>query len=247
VNTPPTLDHFETALLEELRAHVAERPATEAVPQRPRRTRRRWAAGLATAAAAATAYVVVAPGGPAASPAYAVTQDADGDVVVTVHRLEDAAGLESALRAHGIDASVDFDPQAGDGPMSFSIGDGEPGDTGAQPPEGGTIERHASGGDDGPHLSQRAEDGDAVTDATPVRPGAPGRGDADVDPGGCGPVGSDPATLTRDGADWVLEIPADSPLQDRHVDILTGAGGTLGVFYAGDEAGSYCGVMSVNG
>lgn len=244
MNTPPTLDRFETALLEELRAHVAERPATApAAP--PRRTRRRVAAGLAAAAAAATAYVVVSPGGPAVSPAYAVSEDADGDVVVTVHRLEDEAGLESALRAHGIDASVDFDPQAGEGPMSFSVGDGDPG-RGEPRLEGGTVERHQGGDEQEPRLTQRAEDGEDVTDATPVRPGAPGQGRADVDPGGCGPVGSDPATLTQDGSDWVLEIPAGSPLQDRHVDIVTGAGGTLGVFYAGDEPGSYCGVVTVN-
>jgi hypothetical protein len=112
VNTPPTLDRFERALLQELRAHVADRePEATTTPatQRPHR-RRRWAAGLAAAAAAATAYVVVSPGGPAVSPAYAVTQQDDGDVVVTIHRLEDAAGLAAALAERGIEAEVDFAP-----------------------------------------------------------------------------------------------------------------------------------------
>ena len=35
------------------------------------------------------------------SPAYAVDQNSDGDVIVTVHRLDDAAGLEKALLAEG--------------------------------------------------------------------------------------------------------------------------------------------------
>ena len=56
---------------------------------------------------------------------------------------------------------------------------------------------------------------------------------------------SEPATLTHEGDDWVLRIPADSPLQDRPVQITTGADGQLGAFYAGSEPGSYCGVVSV--
>lgn len=111
MNSPSTLDGFEAQLLEELRAHVATRKPEATPAPTPRRPhRRRWAAGLAAAAAAATAYVVVSPGGPAVSPAYAVDQQSDGDVVVTIHRLEDAAGLEAALAEHGIDADVDFEP-----------------------------------------------------------------------------------------------------------------------------------------
>lgn len=75
---------------------------------RPRSQRRRWVAGLAAAAAAATAAVVLAPGGPAVSPAYAVDREADGEVVITINRLEDEAGLETALREHGIDAEVTY-------------------------------------------------------------------------------------------------------------------------------------------
>lgn len=115
MNTPPTaprkLDSFESALLTELRAHVADRPLPETVPE-PTRSRphyRRWAAGLAVAAAAATAFVVGSPGGPAVNAAFAVTQEADGDVVATIHELEDAAGLEAALRAAGIDAHVSYE------------------------------------------------------------------------------------------------------------------------------------------
>jgi len=127
VTTPPTLDRFETKLLEELRAHVATRPevATPPLPARRSHRRGRWAAGLAAAAAAATAYVVVSPGGPGVSPAYAIDQQADGDIVVTIHRLEDAAGLEAALVEHGIDADVNFEPD------QFDVADvpnGEPGE-----------------------------------------------------------------------------------------------------------------------
>ena len=113
MNTPSTaprdLDQFESALLTELRGQVAARPEPAAVPAlavRPHH--RRWAAGLAVAAAAATAFVVGFPGGPAVNPAFAVAQEADGEVVATIHELEDAAGLEEALRAAGIDAHVSY-------------------------------------------------------------------------------------------------------------------------------------------
>ncbi len=43
----------------------------------------------------------------------------------------------------------------------------------------------------------------------------------------CGPVDPPPATLTHDGGDWVLTIPAGSALHDRHVDIGTDASGAL--------------------
>jgi hypothetical protein len=217
VNTPSTLDRFESALLGELRAHVATRPATSApAPEAPRpRHRRRWAAGLAAAAAAATAYVVVSPGGPAVSPAYAIDETADGDVVVTIHRLEDAEGLERALREHGIDAEVSFDPDEG-------ITHEAPGFDGEAPPpvtkdlEDGTVEHEQESA--GPELDFE-------------------------DPAGCGT--GEPATLAPVGDDWVLTIPADSPLQDRKVEITTGPGGLLTAAYAGDDPGSYCAVASL--
>lgn len=232
MNNQRTLDRFEAALLEELRAHVATRPAVEgAAPlaTRPRR-RRRWAAGLATAAAAATAYVVVSPGGPAVSPAYAIAENADGDVVVTIHRLEDADGLERALREHGIDAEVSFDPTSND---TFELQDPdviEPDDAAPAPGERGTLERRTEAEGDGPHLDSGGSgpEGGALPD--------------DVDPGGCGT--GEPATLTHEGDDWVLRIPADSPLQDRPVEITTSPDGGLSAAYAGDEPGSQCGVMS---
>ena len=62
-----------------------------------------------------------------------------------------------------------------------------------------------------PQLQQSRPE--ASTEAVPVEPGD------EFDPAGCGT--GDPATLSRDGADWVLRIPADSPLQDRPVQITT--------------------------
>ena len=230
MNSPSTapreLDSFETALLGELREHVATR-APAAAPSAPsRRPGRRWAAGVAAAAAAATAYVVVSPGWPAVSPAYAVDQEADGDVVVTIHRLEDATGLEAALREHGIDATVSFDPSTGE---AFTF-DSDGFSTGEPPPaeEGKGSE---------PRLSKRSE----VSQAGPgVRGGTPGLPD-------CGLGAGDPATLTHEGDEWVLFIPAGSPLQDRPVAITTGVGGELGVGYEGNDPNSYCGVFSSAG
>ena len=63
----------------------------------------------------------------------------------------------------------------------------------------------------------------------------------------CRPVTTRAASTRRprssqDGSDWVLRIPAGSPLLDRHVTIGTDADGGLNVFFAGDEPGSLCGV-----
>ena len=101
MNTRP-LDSFESALLAELRQHVAEQPAAGAEPRGPSAAatpappRPSVAAGVA-----ASVVAVFGLGSGGGSPAYAVDQDSDGDVIVTVHRLDDAAGLEKALRAKG--------------------------------------------------------------------------------------------------------------------------------------------------
>jgi hypothetical protein len=95
------LDHFEQTLLTELRGHVASRTPASA---RSRTRRWRWAALPAAAALAIGAGFVTLQ--PSAS-AYAVSESGD-EVVVTIKRLDDADGLERALRAHGIDADVDY-------------------------------------------------------------------------------------------------------------------------------------------
>jgi hypothetical protein len=128
-----TLDTFEHSLLTDLRAHVAAR-----TPAPSRRTRRRWALAAVPAGLAASVAVGLSLGGSPA--AYAVATAGNGDVVVTIHRLDDASGLEHALRAHGIRADVSYDttvapkadpkvesgtPQSKtDGPGTSSAGDG---------------------------------------------------------------------------------------------------------------------------
>jgi hypothetical protein len=63
--------------------------------------------------------------GPGSAPAYAIAEDASGDVVVTVHELQDAAGLEDALRAHGIDADVTYDARPSvPGTVQFPLPEG---------------------------------------------------------------------------------------------------------------------------
>lgn len=239
----PQLDSFESALLTELRRHAAEQPSTAPVPTR--RRRRLAAVSLAGLAASTAAVVGLATLG--GSPAYAVSTNGDGDVVVTVHRLDDAAGLEEALAAKGIDADVSYSADS-NGPTSVGIGpDGEPviggelpdpppvveGDGGMTEPDAGTIEKHSS-------VSAGGEDeGGIVTDSQGLPSGE--------DPCGFTPGGpsESPADLTRSGSDWVLTIPAGSPLMDRHVTIGTSAQGELSVFYEGDQPGSFCGVSQL--
>ncbi len=236
---PRDLDQFETALLTELRHHVAARPVAETVFAEPTRHHwGRWAAGLAVAAATATAVVIAWPGGPGASPAYAISENADGDVVVTIHRLEDSAGLEAALRDKGIEADVSFDPDnitTKDGVTTFTLPDG--GGDEAPPAEGGSTDLKQESAGGGPSLDS---DTGAVQEA---RPPEDGELPAIPDCGGTG--GGEPATLTHEGDDWVLRIPAGSPAQDRPVQIGTMPNGALSVTFAGDTPNSQCGFMSV--
>jgi hypothetical protein len=105
MTTPP--DQFEQSLLTELRAHVAERSAN-----RPARaTGRRLRLPLAASAVVAAAISATVLTGPTVSPssAFTVETQADGGVVVTVHDLRDADGLEHALAAEGVEAEVTYD------------------------------------------------------------------------------------------------------------------------------------------
>ena len=221
------LDQFESALLTELRRYAAEQPAPAPVPVR---RRRRLAAVSLTGLAAGTAAVVALTtlGG---SPAYAVNTNADGDVVVTVHRLDDAAGLEKALSDKGIDAEVSYDADGSDGSFSISSVD-EP--DGQEPQgEGG---QSTSEGEFGAKVESGGQNGDDT---------GPSASGPRVQDNACGPLDPAPATLARDGGDWVLTIPAGSPLHDRHVDIGTDPSGALAVQYAGSVPGSSCGVMTM--
>lgn len=98
-DTHDDLDQFERALLADLRDVVVHRR-----PER-RRTRALTLGGVA-ASAAALVGVGLAVGG--SSPAFAVDHEADGDIVVTISRLDDAGGLEDALAAQGVAAEVDY-------------------------------------------------------------------------------------------------------------------------------------------
>ena len=222
--TREPLDSFESALLTELHREAAERPVTSPAPVR----RRRRVLAVAATGIAASVAAVIGLVGTGSSPAYAVQLTADGDVVVTVHRLDDATGLEEALRAKGVDADVNYDPDE-NGPNLVSVGpDGEVtfSDEGPPPVPESTVPDEAgaaSGGQD--------SEGDVVTSGPP----------ADDQ---CG-LDARQAELTQEGDDWVLRIPAGSPLMDRPVTIGTDAGGGLSVFYGGDQPGSFCGVMQM--
>ncbi|MEA2169931.1 MAG: hypothetical protein QOF76_3231 [Solirubrobacteraceae bacterium] len=98
---------FEDRLLDQLRHVVAENPAP--APAKPRVGRRRLAlsgAGLTTAAAAAV--VLLTSGGVSPERAYAVDEQSNGSVSVTINDLRDAEGLQRKLRAAGVPADVRY-------------------------------------------------------------------------------------------------------------------------------------------
>jgi hypothetical protein len=104
---------------------VASPPDVETIMARgrARRHRRRlipaMTGTLAVAAGAALAVTTLAPASHQATPqagrqpvarlaAWTVTKLADGDISVTIRQLKDPAGLQGALRADGVPASVTF-------------------------------------------------------------------------------------------------------------------------------------------
>jgi hypothetical protein len=104
---------------------VASPPDVETIMARgrARRRRRRLIPGmtgtLAVAAGAALAVTTLAPASHQAAPqagpqpaahlaAWTVTKLAGGDISVTIRQLKDPAGLQGALRAEGVPASVTF-------------------------------------------------------------------------------------------------------------------------------------------
>ena len=86
------------------------------IVSRPREhARARPARRFAISGALAGAAAVLAVGGltlrPDASAAYAVEQQSDGDIVVTIHDLSDAEGLVQTLAEHGVTTAVTYDPE----------------------------------------------------------------------------------------------------------------------------------------
>jgi hypothetical protein len=125
-------DRFEDRLLRELRQSIAARPAPAAPPARGHRRRIAAGAGGLALATVSVAAVVIGTGGTPA--AYAVEPGSGGTVTVSIHQLSDAAGLQQALQAAGVDAVVDYDPTGTCTPA---------------PPSSGT----GSGTGDGPHVT----------------------------------------------------------------------------------------------
>jgi hypothetical protein len=95
------MTRFKEDLLHELTEYAAR---TAPLPQRRRRRRRFVVLTAAAAASIAAAVALLVP--LSASPAYAVTRNADGSVTLTYRRLEDPDGATRDLRAAGVSAQV---------------------------------------------------------------------------------------------------------------------------------------------
>lgn len=100
------LNSFETKLLAELQDVVAERSHSTVTAPSSMRSRR-W---LAVAAAALLVAGATTLSLTQAAPAFALDPAEDGSIQVTINRLEDAEGLETALRNKGINADVTYTP-----------------------------------------------------------------------------------------------------------------------------------------
>ena len=138
---------------------VARPPQLETIMARGRARQRRqrgygMTAALAAAAAAAVTVTVlpagsqparpVASSAPSSAPsarlaAWTVTRKADGDISVTISELSDPAGLQSALRADGVAASVTFLSQPNPACSPLGFGPGLLGKIFPGPPRGSCI------------------------------------------------------------------------------------------------------------
>lgn len=181
----PQLDQFEGSLLNALR-EVAATPARE---QRAPRGRRPLL--LAAAAALVLALAVGASFTRAgSSPAYAVSNKSNGDVVARIHRLEDAEGLKKELARHGVKAEVNFGGQT-DGTMTIH-------------PDGSVT----SG--DSAEVQAALESAAPAEEVAPIVTTEPDPDEA-TDP--CGGDAAVTPMVTRDGNDFVVTIPADTAAQ----------------------------------
>lgn len=185
--THTDLDPFDRALLTELRLVAAE-----GAPRARRTTRKRWAlSGAGIAAAAVTAFGISTLGSPAA---YAVEEDGDGDVVITIRELDDASGLERALADHGIDAEVDYRADATRSGSVSELHVDHPDPDDVDRAEGRTLESE-DGGSGGAEL-QVGPDG-SVPDDLP-----------------CGDLERMPFTTELTDDEFVITIPSDSILRE---------------------------------
>lgn len=213
------LTPFESDLLTELRGVVAERAARP--PQRRRRSA--LAAAAAGVGALATGVAVTTLGG--GSPAYAVETTAAGDVVVRIHELTDAEGLERALAAQGVSAEVSYGGQSTGTLVVDEDGNATPGPA----PELPEPAEQPASGDSGPAWSA----GEGESGSTPQRADTP-----------CGDVASLPVSLVRTGGDFVITIDGDSPFAKEDLRITTldrGEGAELVVTFS-PEPGAMCGL-----
>ena len=205
--------HFEERLLHELREVVDQRPAPSpapaavAAPAR-RRSRRRFVLAGAGGVAAVLAAVVLFTGGGGTEPAYAVSPTADGDVTVKISSLSDAAGLQQALRDAGVPAVVRYGTSTNCPAPPAGAGQ-----------EGGTVQRHDSGGKgSGPSL-----------DSAGTEP-APGAAKAPKVTGGLA-VGADGTTFTIN--------PDSIPSGDKvYITARDGSMQSLGLRIGKDPAGA---------
>jgi hypothetical protein len=163
-------------------------------------------------AATVTAIGLTPRGAPTAAPAFAVDGNPDGSVSLVIKRLDDAHGLEAALAAHGIDATVHFVPTP----------------EGQVPPKP-EIDGVWSDDRPGPGNPCGIDDGPGPAILVPGGSQALGKNRPEL---GTIPVG---------GGDFVLEFPADSPLLDRKVILDVGNPGSFWITYPSSTQGEWCG------
>ncbi|MGI5161324.1 hypothetical protein [Microbispora sp. CA-102843] len=118
-------DTFEDRLLAELKAEIAAREVRAHAPRR-RSVRTRFLAGAGIVAAATAAAVAVPLVVGQQTPAYALTQHADGSISLQINEFRDPDRVERDLARLGVRADISYLPlgkRCADGRAPFVAGD----------------------------------------------------------------------------------------------------------------------------
>jgi hypothetical protein len=116
---PPSLERFAEDLNRAAHHELSTRPG--AVRSRTRRRRPRLLAGSTLGLAAVGAALVLVLGGSTAPPAFAITREGDGSVLVQLNQTENLPQVNAKLTAMGTHEQITIYEAAGPAPVSGAV------------------------------------------------------------------------------------------------------------------------------
>ncbi len=228
MNTTPTesLDHFELSLLAQLREFVADRHDSRTDTSARRHGRILLSAAVAVGVVGLGTIAMTG----RSAPAFAMEYGDSGAVVVRIHQLADAEGLEAALAARGVTAEVDYAGGA-PGPIAVDV-------------DGGVVIGSAPAIDGGPPPGGESSAAGRISSGSGADGSAGSVPPADADLCATGPDGSPPIALAREDGDYIVRLSGASLGQDNSLRLTTIGGDRAEALVASYRFGELtCGAM----